>query len=172
MVRVFICYRRRDGHCAGTVAEHLTSAVGNGSVFRDIDALRAGADWQQGILSSIASSDVFLSLIGTDWIGNAADSTSRISNPGDTLRREIEYAIERQIPIVPVLVDDALLPGEAKLPGSIRGILSLQCERIRDSDFRSDVQRLCVAVQAFEGRRNYSIPVPRPGEPITPHTWL
>lgn len=167
MVRVFICYRRRDGHCAGRVAEHLTKAFGNGSVFRDLETLGAGANWQQGILTSIASSDVILALIGTDWSGNARDGISRIKDPGDTLRHELEHAIEHRIPILPVLVDDATLPVITDIPDSIGGILALQCERIRDSDFRSDMERLCNAVQAFEGRRNYSIPVPRPGEPIT-----
>jgi hypothetical protein len=165
MIRVFISYRRRDGHCAGRIAEHLTKAFGNGSVFRDLEALRAGSDWHDGILTSIVASDVLLILIGTDWVGSAG--RNRLHEPEDTLRQEIEHALQHRVPILPVLVDESELPGAIDVPGSISSILKLQCERVRDSDFKADMERLQNTLQSFEGRRSYAIPVPKPGEPIT-----
>jgi TIR domain len=162
---VFISYRRRDGHCAGRIAEHLTKAFGNGSVFRDLEAIRGGSDWHHGILTSIVDSDVFLILIGTDWVGSAG--RNRLHEPEDTLRQEIEHALQHRVPILPVLVDESELPGAIDMPGSISSILKLQCERVRDSDFKADMERLQNTLQSFEGRRSYAIPVPKQGEPIT-----
>jgi hypothetical protein len=165
MIRVFISYRRRDGHCAGRIAEHITNAFGTGSVFRDLDALRAGSDYRDGILTSIVASDVFLMLIGTDWVGSAG--RNRLHEPDDILRQEIEHALQHRVPILPVLIDESELPGAIELPVSISSILKLQCERVRDIDFKADIERLKNTLQSFEGRRSYAIPVPRPGEPIT-----
>src|SRR4051812_21225570 len=124
MPDIFISYRRGDsaGH-AGRLYDGLLSRFGDGNVFIDVDAIAPGVDFVERIRDAVASCDVILVLIGEDWISmSGADGTRRIDDPGDFVRLEIDAALERGIPIVPVLVEGARMPGPQELPENIAGL--------------------------------------------------
>lgn len=94
---IFISYRRTPSrYLARAIFEHLQ---GNGyDVFLDIENIDSG-EFERIILGQIAARQHFLVLL-------TVGTMERCSEPSDWLRREIEYAINVQRNIVPIMVDE------------------------------------------------------------------
>lgn len=68
---------------------------------------------------------------------------SRLEDPKDFVRIEIESALRRCIPVIPVLVSGANLPSAERLPVSLQDLLYRNGIWIRpDPDFHRDMDRL------------------------------
>jgi hypothetical protein len=64
--RVFVSYRREDTrHVAGRLADRLVERF---QVFMDMDTIEPGTDFTDVIRRAVNHCDVFLSVIGTQWI--------------------------------------------------------------------------------------------------------
>jgi len=104
--RIFISYRRDDAQwAAGRLADALSAYFGDQRVFRDIDGIAGGADFGDVIQENLGTADAVIVLIGPDWL-DAADSQGRqrLQNPTDWVVREVATALEKGVPIYPVLV--------------------------------------------------------------------
>ncbi|NJN70569.1 MAG: hypothetical protein HC801_10025 [Nitrospira sp.] len=67
-----------------------------------------GVDFRAYLDEPVAKCDVFLAVIGRDWMkAKGRKGKSRLEDPGDFVRIEIESALKRQIPVIPVLVGGA-----------------------------------------------------------------
>ncbi len=66
------------------------------------------------------------------------------------VRIELETALARDIPVVPVLVGHAQLPVASELPGSLASLVFRQSIEVRpDPDFHNDATRLVTALRAI-----------------------
>lgn len=121
MPHIFISYRRDDtGYIARLLADKLTNEFGPDVVFMDIDNIPLGVDFRDHIATAVGRSDALLALIGDDWIGaTSSDGTRRLDDPTDFVCLEISSALERGIPVIPVLVGKASMPAEEDLPPKI-----------------------------------------------------
>jgi hypothetical protein len=128
----FISYRRNDaaGH-AGRLYDHLVEAFGDGAAFLDTDAVAAGGRWDKRVEAAVATSKVVLALIGLHW------QPGRLLKKDDPVRRELEYALSRSIPVIPVLVDGATLPPSDNLPPALRPILRHDAAFLDHANYRS-----------------------------------
>ncbi len=92
----------------------------------------------------MAQCDVLLAIIGDTWLSVAdAAGGRRLDDPADFVRIEIESALGRNIPVVPVLVGQALVPQPADLPEGLRELAFRHGLAVRaDPDFHHDVERL------------------------------
>ena len=90
-----------------------------------------------------------IAVIGSDWL-QVSDATGarRLDDPADFVRLEIATALERGIPVIPVLVRDAQMPREADLPGGLTDLAYRNALEVSDARFRSDVERLIEALEA------------------------
>jgi len=71
MNRVFISYRRQDSaHAAGRIFDHLAQRLGDEVVFRDVETIPEGTDYEEYIKSSITRCDILLAVIGERWLGS------------------------------------------------------------------------------------------------------
>lgn len=61
-----------------------------------------------------------LAVIGQDWVGKRPDGGRRIDDPNDWVAKEIECALDRSIPVIPVLIWPARLPDLDDIPLRIR----------------------------------------------------
>ena len=86
----------------------------------DFDSIRAGLDFRTQIKQTIDQSNVVIALIGPKWVGVDPDLKRRIDDPNDFVRLEISHALERDIPIIPVLVNNSPLPKPESLPEGLR----------------------------------------------------
>ncbi|MGH9279571.1 MAG: toll/interleukin-1 receptor domain-containing protein [Acidimicrobiales bacterium] len=122
--RVFISYRREDtaGH-AGRLHDSLVSRLGSAEVFMDVGGIGPGVDFPTAIADAVASCDVMLAMIGNRWVTAANPSGGRrLDEPDDYVVAEIAAALERQVRVIPVLIDGGRMPLAAELPARLRGL--------------------------------------------------
>ena len=147
---VFLSYRRADtaGH-AGRICDDLKRRLGYDAVFRDIDAIAAGADFVGALQTAISAARVCIVLIGDTWLEvRAADGGRRLDDPGDHVRREVEMALAKpELTVIPVLVEGAQMPQAQDLPPTLQALTRLQAIELSDSRWEYDMARLAHALQ-------------------------
>jgi len=144
--KVFLNYRRRDSAAwADRIHERLKAQLPQADIFLDIDGkIPLGVPWEEWVDAEVATCDLMLALIGDRWIEEFQKRSN--SEERDFVRVEIASALARNIPVVPVLLDDTPMPSEASLPGSIRRLLKLQATRLQRPSFDADVRALISGV--------------------------
>lgn len=151
MTRIFISYRRDDaGYVASILRKHLEAEYGPGSVFMDIDSIPLGVDFRQHLSDAVSRCDVLLALIGETWAGPLPGGTQRrIDDPKDFVRIEVESALKRGIPVVPVLIDKAAPPAVESLPAGLRDLAFRNAAELRAGrDLESHLGALSRGLQA------------------------
>jgi hypothetical protein len=109
MPRIFISYRREDSELiTGRIDDHLASHFGRRNVFRDLDSILPGVDFRTNISETVGNCDVQLVMIGPQWLTvshreGARQGQRRLDDPDDLVRIEVESALARGIPVIPVL---------------------------------------------------------------------
>ena len=145
-VRVFVSYRRQDTrHVAGRLADRLVERF---QVFMDMDTIEPGSDFGDVIQKAVDDCDVFLPVIGPEWAGvDPTTGLRRLDDPTDWVGAETVAALQRGVPVIPVLVDGALMPAPAELPETLAPLARRQAMSIRHESFSSDVSRLIEAIE-------------------------
>lgn len=153
---IFISYRRSDSaDIVGRLYEHLTSEHGRKAVFKDVDAMIPGGDFRVQLDQSLGACRVLICVMGDQWAGPVGSPSRKIDDANDFVRIEIETALRRGIPVIPVFVRGTAMPPPDFFPESLRGLAYRQGLALRpDPDFRNDAARLNSSVAAhLEGDR-------------------
>ncbi|MEA2931967.1 MAG: trimeric autotransporter adhesin, partial [Actinomycetota bacterium] len=77
----------------------------------------------------------------------------RLDDPDDFVRLEIAAALERDIMVLPVLVEDAAMPGAADLPEQLAPLARRNAIEISDSRWTYDVGRLVVRLENLQAAK-------------------
>ena len=143
--RIFISYRREDAAAdAGRLADHLSARFGKDRVFLDVDTIDPGTDFVRALHTSLEQTAAVLIVIGPRWASvSGADGIRRLDQPSDFVRLEVEAALGRTIPVVPVLVQGARMPPAQDLPPSLAALATRQAVTIDNDEFHDDANRLC-----------------------------
>ena len=154
---LFINYRRDDAEAyAGWLYEVLANNFGKDQIFRDVDSIEAGIDFEQEIEDRVANSRVMITIIGPNWIGSKDENCStRLDNPCDWVRREIEVALDCGVRIIPVLVGEARLPAKEELPLSLKQLATKQAVRVSHENFRRDAETLLTELKPVVSERSF-----------------
>ncbi len=147
--RIFVSYRREDSAgYAGRLSDALESRFGAGRVFRDVDDISPGEDFVRRLETALGDCAVLLAVIARQWVA-AADSRGqrRLDDPHDYVRVEIATALQRDLRVVPVLVDGAAMPSPADLPDPLAALSRRQAVTLADGSWADDVARLCRAIE-------------------------
>jgi hypothetical protein len=144
MAGIFISYRRTDTlMAAGRLSDDLVDFFGREQLFRDVDAIEGGADFERAILDALRAAAVELVVIGRRWSSIADPAgTRRVAQPDDYVRREIETAFAERIGVIPILVDGAAMPSPDELPQTLAPLTKLQAFEVADRTWRYDVEQL------------------------------
>ena len=119
-------------------------------VFKDVDNIEPGEDFVERITAAVASCDVLLALIGPQWLTiTNKKGQRRLDDPEDYVRLEIETALKRKIRVIPILVDDARMPGADELPATLAPLVRRNAVEINPLTF--DTKRLIATVQQDAG---------------------
>src|SRR5437879_3344935 len=111
MPKIAISYRRSDSQdITGRIFDRLAQRYGKSTVFRDIDNIRPGIDFRTQIADALSSADALLVIVGPRWFGRSKGPGSRIDDEADPVRVEVETALKRRIPLIPVLVGGTRMP--------------------------------------------------------------
>jgi TolB-like protein/Tfp pilus assembly protein PilF len=143
-VTIAISYRRDDSSpITGRLYDRLQAKFGQQNVFMDIDSIRPGVDFREQINETISHADAVIAVIGRRWLGEHPDGSRRIDDPNDFVRLEIASALKCKIPVIPVLVDDAPMPNQEKLPPDIEPLVYRQALPLHSGlDFHQHTERL------------------------------
>ena len=140
---IFICYRREDSIAyAGRLYDRLADQFGEEQIFMDIDTMRAGLDFVNQLENAVAGCDILIAVIGKSWLTTTnEDGKRQLDDSQDFVRIEIKAALERNIPVVPLLVGGAVVPKGTDLPNEIAPLSRRHAVEISDTRFRADVSR-------------------------------
>jgi hypothetical protein len=151
-MKLFVSYRREDtGGRAGRLCAVLVTRFGAGNVFQDVNAVSPGHDFRAQVEAAIATSDAVLIVIGPGWLqSDGADVGRRIDDENDFVRLEVSLALSSGVPVVPVLVDGAVLPSLDELPDDMAEMLGRHAVTIRDASWHQDVDDLISRLKGEE----------------------
>jgi formylglycine-generating enzyme required for sulfatase activity len=171
MPKIFLSYRRQDSAAmTGRIYDRLCAHFGEDAIFMDIDSIPFGLDFREHIRLAVDQCGVMLAVIGRNW-GGQAEASRRIDDPRDFVRIELEVALERNVPVIPVLIDRTPMPAEADLPPSLGALAyrnAIDVDQWRD--FHPHVDRLIRGIEYLFERAGKTHVAP-PGEhaqPIAP----
>lgn len=170
MRAIFISYRRDDAEGqAGRLFKDLVERFGAEAVFMDVADIEPGRDFRRAIDQQVASCGVLLALIGKGWLEARDDNgRRRLDDPDDFVRLETSTALKRDIPVVPVLVQDARMPKAEQLPPELADLAYRNAMTLSHARWDSDLQLLVNALARHIGitpqdraggsRRNWLLP--------------
>ncbi len=149
---IFLSYRRDDSRgYTNAIYTLLELHFPPGSIFMDVDTLVPGSDFVQSLQEAVENCDIFLAVIGSRWENIKNEKGQRrLENPEDFVRIEVAHALERGIPVIPVLVDGAQMPSSDNLPDNLKDLARRHAFTIGDH-MRPDMERLIkVLEKTFE----------------------
>lgn len=147
MTKIFLSYRTDDStYVVDRVRELLGTHFGHANVFRDRDSVALGDAYPRRIRRALERADVVLAIIGPRWLGVDQSGRRRIDDPRDWVRTELRMAFERDIRVVPVLLDGTPLPTRDALPVELGSLSISTYWQVRhttvDQDVRGLIERL------------------------------
>lgn len=171
MPQIFISYRRRDSiDITARLCDHLKLRFGASSIFLDYKRMSGGDDFLEVIDQGIDSCDALISVIGPNWKGeHQLDKPNRIHDSADVVRRELERAFAKQVPILPVFVGGASYLSANELPESLKKLATKHALELRSGlDFEGDLRRIIECLERITNSWTNRNPSPYPfSTPLT-----
>lgn len=134
---VFISYRRYDSpDIVRRIHKAYCRLYSPSSIFLDTQDIRAGAAFPDLLRKCVRNASVVLVVIGPRW------PVERLTEAGDWVRQEIKLALQAGARVIPVLVDGAAMPAEARLPKDVRALTTRNNFPLSEETFTTDVQAL------------------------------
>lgn len=145
---IFVSYHRDDSAgYAGRLFDRLSAHFGETQVFMDVERMQVGEDIVETIEDAIGSSEILIAIIGRRWLLNAEDHSHRLDNPNDFVRLEITTAFNRELRVVPVLVQGAVMPQTPDLPNDLAKLSRLNAIELSDLRWQRDADQLISALE-------------------------
>jgi hypothetical protein len=92
--------------------------------------------------------DYKVKLIGKAWVSSSdQEGKRRIDNPDDFVRLEIATALKRDIRVIPVLVNGALMPQSRDLPDDLKVLPDRNALQLSHDRFHADSEQLVSAIE-------------------------
>jgi len=159
---IFISYRRDDSAgYAGRLYDRLAAHFGPQRVFMDVEGIEPGADFVNAIEEAVSSCQVLIVIIGDEWThGTDAAGNRRLDDPNDFIRLETSAALKRNIRVVPVLVDGAVMPRAEELPEEIKSLTRRQAIEISHKQWEASSGELIRTLERILSKASIEAPVP------------
>ena len=141
---LFLCYRREDTQdIAGRLHDRLVAKYGPECVFMDIDSVPLGIDFVEHVAEQIRKCSAVIVMIGKQWQTiKDKKRRRRLDIEDDLVRAEIRAALQQNIPVIPVTVQNAAMPQGETLPDDIRLLARRNGIELSATRWRTDVERL------------------------------
>jgi TIR domain len=154
MGQIFISYRRNDAPAAaGRIYDALVDVFGKERVFKDVDAIGAGEDFEEVIRAKLRQTVVVVSVVGERWEGYRGFLRKpRVFDDKDWVRVELELARSFRIPVIPVLIDRNAPPSSHSLPTALQYLTKLQSPQLRHERWADDIAVIIKEIQSSYGK--------------------
>lgn len=114
----------------------------------DIDAIEPGVDFEEVLNQAVGRCDVLLAVIGRQWLTvTDARGRRRLDKPDDYVRMELQAALERNVRVIPVLVQGVDMPGSDELPSALKKLARRNALEVTPTRWRYDIGRLTSALE-------------------------
>jgi len=145
---IFISYRREDSAAyAGRLRDHLRQHFGKAEVFMDIDTIDLGQAFDAAIQEAVGACDILIAVIGPQWSTISDENGQRrLEHDGDFIRLEVATALERNIPVIPMLVGGAKMPAAEDLPDNLKSLSVRNALSVTNERWDYDIGRLVKAM--------------------------
>lgn len=110
-------------------------------VFRDESGLVPGSQYLDRLREEVDAADLVLVLADDNRTGGSG-LASRLHDPRNVLRREIERAFHSKASTIPVLLEDAQMPSRNDLPDVVGESRGLHAQRLKDDSYSTWYGRL------------------------------
>jgi len=158
--RIFISYRRDDSaKYADRIFERLQRAFGRDRVFQGTETIEPGMRFDRAIESAVAACDVLLALIGPGWLDARDGSGRRLDRPDDFVRLEIAAALRRDVLVIPVLLDGAVMPTRSELPPEIANLALHHAVSFGQDDWPRQMAKVERSIQSVVKLRGLGLKV-------------
>jgi predicted ATPase len=151
----FISYRREDSAgFAGRLADTLRRELDEGDeVLRDVDEMiEPGEDFRTAIVEAVERADAVIAIIGPRWLSASdLDGSRRLDEERDVVRLELIGAMDRGVPLIPVLVDGAEMPAPGDLPPELASLAARNAIELTDTRWEADCEKLIESLRAYAG---------------------
>lgn len=140
--RVFLCYRNtHGGFVAAALRQRLVRELGDDNVVYARENFDPAPDIPEALGRAIRACDVLLVVIHPRWEEETdGRGGRRLEDPRDYVRLEIETALGLDMPILPVLLEPAVMPREADLPPSLQALATRNGSRVQpEPELEEDV---------------------------------
>jgi hypothetical protein len=110
--KIFLCYRRDDAAGdTGRVHDRLAKTFGYKNIFMDVDGMRLGTNFVKQLTAEVERCDALLAVIEPNWLdARDEEGSRRLDDPHDFVRIEIGTALQRDIPVIPILLNGTKMP--------------------------------------------------------------
>jgi hypothetical protein len=154
--KIFVNYRREDaGAQAARIRDRLVGSFGAANVFMDVDNLRPGQRFDKELTKALDGCDAFIAVIGPRWYDLLY---ARAQTGGHVyVREELGTALAREMPVIPILIDQATLPRSEGLPDDLRPLVLHQAHQIRHEHFGRDTDALISTIRAAQNEVRYDL---------------
>lgn len=171
---VFVNYRTVDERFGAAYAhDALARRFGRDRIFLDHVSIAPGERYASRLRDALEQAQVLVVLVGPEWLADEPGTGVRlIDREDDWVRKEIRRALEREIKIIPVLLDGTAMPGAHALPSDIRGLVTRQAVEVRHRSLQSDLARLGDAVARWVGERRDALDERPEASPVGDEKWL
>lgn len=149
MGKIVLSYRRDDAKTiTNWLHEKLVDRYGRDAIFRDIDSIQPTENFKKRIGRALRECEFVVAVIGPSWLGPSREGPARIHATNDWVRIEIETALQLDLPLLPILVEDARMPEAESLPASLREITEINALPLASGGarFHEDLDRLFAAI--------------------------
>lgn len=146
---IFINYRKDDSRWnALALYNELQKYFNKEQLFKDFNTISPGDDFVLSIENALKKCDVLLVVIGSNWVNMKDESGQRrLDDPDDFVRLEVSTALNRNIKVIPVLIDNTQMPKATELPENMRNLYRRQFVEIDNTRFEDDVRNLAEAIK-------------------------
>lgn len=127
--------------------DNLSTHFGKDQIFMDIEQIEPGADFIQVIKEAVGACDVLIALIGRHWLTVTDGTARRLDNLNDFVRLEIAAALDRNVRVIPVLVQGATMPRQQDLPDEIKALSQRHAFELSHQRWKHDVSQLIGALE-------------------------
>ena len=124
-MKIFINYRREDvANIAFTISNSLKSEFGAANVFFDREKIPLDSSFPKEIDKALDDCIIFIPIIGKNWLRILKERQTE--NEEDFVLNEIDRALIKGISVIPVLIDDTLMPSKKELPSNVKSLAEKQ----------------------------------------------
>jgi hypothetical protein len=119
--------------------DYLKNYFGDERIFFDVDTIKPGTNFEQRINSELDNSEAILVLMGNQWLDSKdKEGNRRLENPHDYVRFEVETALNKNITVIPILLQDTQMPAPTVLPETLYDLSRRNAVRLNDDHWSSD----------------------------------